>query len=93
MANAARKGDTDQFGHTIENGCIDSVKIDGQPAAVKGSTMDDTVAITGDVIESVRINGQPVAVVGSTTEKHIKDPGKKQPGTIKVGASDVNISG
>jgi uncharacterized Zn-binding protein involved in type VI secretion len=93
MANAARKGDTDNFGHSITGNCDDVVRIDGSPAATKGSTMDDGVAIVGDVISTVRFNGQPAAVVGSTTEKHARDPGGNQPGTIKVGASDVNISG
>ena len=93
MPGIARKGDSDQFGHTIEGGCIDSVRIDGQPVAVKGSTMDDGVAITGECLDSIRVNGQPIVVKGSTTEKHVKDPGKKQPGTIKNVATDVGGTG
>jgi len=93
MANAARKGDIDNFGHSITAAVSDTVKIDGQFVATKGSTMDDGVAIVSDTIATVRFNGQPAAVVGSTTEKHTKDPGKNSPGTIKVGAGDVNISG
>jgi uncharacterized Zn-binding protein involved in type VI secretion len=91
MAGPARKGDTDNFGYTIEGGCDPTVKIDGQPVAVKGSTMNDGVAISGDTVDSIRVNGVPIAVVGSTTEKHPNNPGKAQPGTINVGASDVNI--
>jgi uncharacterized Zn-binding protein involved in type VI secretion len=93
MPGIARKGDSDNFGHTIEGGCIDSVKIDGQPVAVKGSTMDDGVSIVGDCLDSVKINGVPVAVKGSTTEKHVKDPGKKQPGTIQNVSTDVGAAG
>ena len=93
MSNAARKGDTDDLGHTIANGCSDTVKIDGAFVAVKGSAMDDGVAITGGVIDTVKINGIPVAIKGSTTEKHTKDPGKNHVGTINSGAGDVNISG
>ena len=93
MPEIARKGDQDDRAHTITSGVVDSVKIDGQPVATQGSTMDDGVAITSGTIATVKFNGQPAAVVGSTTEKHTQDPGKNQPGTIKVGASDVNISG
>jgi uncharacterized Zn-binding protein involved in type VI secretion len=93
MANAARKGDTDNFGHTIASAVSDSVRIDGAYVATQGSTMDDGVAITSGTIDTVRFNGQPAAVVGSTTAPHTQDPGKNQSGTIQVGASDVNISG
>lgn len=93
MSKAARKGDTDNFSHSITSGCDDTVKIEGQPAAVQGSTMDDGVSITSGTIPTVRFNGQPAAVVGSTTEKHTRDPGSKQQGTINSGASAVNISG
>jgi uncharacterized Zn-binding protein involved in type VI secretion len=88
---AARKGDTDDKGHTIASAVSDSVRIDGAYVAVKGSTMDDGVAITSGVVDTVRINGSPVAVVGSVTEKHTKDPNKNTPGTINSGASDVKI--
>jgi uncharacterized Zn-binding protein involved in type VI secretion len=93
MPSIACKGDSDNFGHTIDGGCVDSVKINGQPVAVKGSTMDDGVAIVGDCIDGIKVNGQPIAVKGSTTEKHVKDPGKKQPGTIQTVASDVGAAG
>jgi len=88
---AARKGDPDDFGHTIASAVSDTVRIDGAYVAVKGSTMDDGVAIVSGVVDTVKINGIPVAVVGSTTAKHTKDPGKDSPGTIKSGASDVKI--
>jgi uncharacterized Zn-binding protein involved in type VI secretion len=93
MPGVARKGDTDDFGHSIDGGCVDTVKINGQPVAVKGSTMDDGVSITSGCIDTVKINGTPIAVKGSTTEKHMKDPGKKQPGTIQNVANDVSASG
>ena len=93
MSGIARKGDTDNFGHSISGGCDAGVTIDGAPVAVKGSTMDDGVSITSGTIPTVRFNGQPAAVVGSTTEKHTRDPGSKQQGTINSGASAVNISG
>ena len=92
MAQIARKGDTDNLGHAIQNGCDEGVTIDGVPIAVKGSTMDDGVAIVNGTLDNVTINGKPVAVVGSTTEKHIRDPGKRQVGTINVGAGSVSAS-
>jgi uncharacterized Zn-binding protein involved in type VI secretion len=88
---AARKGDTDNFGHSITGSVSDTVRIDGAFVAVKGSTMDDGVAIVSGVVDTVKINGIPVAVVGSTTAKHTKDPGKNSPGTINSGAGDVKI--
>ena len=92
MSNpAARKGDTDDFGHTITSGTVAGVTIDGAPAAVKGSAMDDGVAITSGVSSTVRINGSYAAVKGSVTEPHTPGPGKNQPGTINSGSSTVFI--
>ena len=89
MAKAARQGDTDNFTHTIQSGCVDTVKIEGSPAAVQGSVMDDGVSITSGTIGTVKINGQPAAVVGSTTDKHKKNPGKGQPADRRVPADLV----
>lgn len=92
MSNpAARKGDTDDKGHTITGGTVTQVKINGAEAAVKGSTMDDGVSISGAVSSTVRINGSYAAVKSSTTDPHTKDPNKNQPGTINSGADTVTI--
>lgn len=92
MSSIARKGDTDNFGWSIVGGCMDDVKIDGQPVAVKGSVMNDGSTIVGGCLDTVKINGVPVAVVGSTTTPHPIPftPGWLCPGTIVVGAGDVN---
>lgn len=93
MSNpAARKGDTDDKGHTITSGTVDQVRIDGSPVAVKGSSMDDGATIVSGTVSAVRVNGSPIAVKSSTTEIHTKDPNKKQPGTINSGSAAVKIS-
>jgi uncharacterized Zn-binding protein involved in type VI secretion len=92
MSGIARKGDTDNFGHTIDGGCDAGVTIDGIAVAVKGSTMDDGVAITGGTISGITVNGIPVAVIGSTTDPHTQNPGKNQVGTINVGDAGVTAS-
>jgi uncharacterized Zn-binding protein involved in type VI secretion len=92
MAGIARKGDTDDLGHTITSGCDDGVLINGVPVAVKGSAMDDGVAISSGVISGILVNGVPVAVIGSTTDPHAQDPGQNQSGTINSGDSNTNVS-
>ena len=92
MSGIARKGDTDNFGHTITGGCEDGVTIDGNAVAVKGSTMDDGVSINSGTVSGVTVNGIPVAVIGSGTDPHTKDPGKNQSGTINVGDNGVTAS-
>mgnify|MGYP003342124793 CR=1 FL=1 len=94
MPAAARQGDPDQFGYTITGGTDALVKIDGQPAAVNGSTLSDGIAVDTGTIATVRFNGSPAAVVGSSTSgKHPANPGKNQSGTIVSGSSAVNITG
>jgi uncharacterized Zn-binding protein involved in type VI secretion len=92
MAGIARKGDTDNLGHSITSGCDEGVLINGVPVAVKGSAMDDGVAVSSGVISGVLVNGVPVAVIGSATDPHAQDPGQNQSGTINSGESGVDVS-
>lgn len=94
MSGIARKGDTDNFGWVITSGCMDDVKIDGQPVAVKGSVLNDGSSIVNGCIDTVKVNGVPVAVVGSTTTPHPIPftPGWTVPGTINVGSDSSKAS-
>ena len=92
MANpAARKGDSDDKGHSISNDCSPDVKINGVPAAVKGSTMDDGTPITSGYSTTVKINGKPAAVKGSQTDPHQQNPHRNEQGTINQGSDSVKI--
>jgi len=94
MANAARKGDQDQFGYAVTGGTVATVKIDGAEAAVSGSTLSDGLSVDTGTIATVQINGSPAAVVGSSTSgKHPNNPGKNQSGAIAAGSAAVSISG
>jgi len=84
---AARKGDTDDKGHTITGGTIAGVKINGAEAAVQGSTMDDGQSIVSGISSTVKINGTPAAVKGSVTTPHPL----VGPGTINSGSGTVTI--
>jgi uncharacterized Zn-binding protein involved in type VI secretion len=91
MPAAARQNDTDDKGHKITGDVSATVNINGTPAATEGSKMDDGVVINGAVSSTVKINGKFAAVAGSTTQKHVKRPNQKQPGTINSGSPNVNI--
>ena len=94
MAKAARKGDKDQFGYAITGGTDGTVRIDGEEAAVSGSTLSDGLSIDTGTIATVKFNGAEAAVVGSSTSgKHPNNPGKNQSGTIAAGSAAVSISG
>ena len=92
MPGIARKGDTDNFGHSIAGGVQDQILIDGIPVAVQGSTMDDGASIVSGVISGVTMNGIPVAVLGSTTSPHPANPGKGSPGSMASVDNGVTAS-
>lgn len=83
----ARKGDMDQLGYVITGEVSDNVKINGQPVALKDSTMNDGVAITGELSTTIKVNGRPVALKDSTTDRHERNP--KGPGIIMQGSNNT----
>lgn len=93
MPSIACKDDTDDLGFTITGECSDSVKINGKPVAVEGSTMDDGAAINVNLSTLLKIDGKPVVIVGSGTEPHKRVPYVNQPGTIQTGDSSVSSDG
>ena len=93
MPAAARKGDPDTSDGAITTDCVDSVLINGQPAAVVGS-MDRNHAPYGKQhgphVPNPVVSGSGTVMIGGKAAARVGDPfqcGHK----IASGSSDVDI--